>query len=123
MKNILEHGMEQALTGPVNGGHGDTIRSHMENCICRYAAPYQNLCARPRIAKVKHPQWNYTKLQTMMEEWKMKQTVITFQEAKQKQEKITMLTAYDYSTAPYPLGRGTSTLLVGDSLGMVMLGI
>ena len=29
----------------------------------------------------------------------MKQTVITFQEAKQKQEKITMLTAYDYSTA------------------------
>ena len=29
----------------------------------------------------------------------MKNTVVTFREAKQKGEKLTMLTAYDYSTA------------------------
>ena len=29
----------------------------------------------------------------------MKNTVVTFQEAKQKGEKLSMLTAYDYSTA------------------------
>ena len=29
----------------------------------------------------------------------MKNTVVTFKEAKQKNEKLSMLTAYDYSTA------------------------
>ena len=29
----------------------------------------------------------------------MKNTVVTFQEAKEKGEKLSMLTAYDYSTA------------------------
>lgn len=52
----------------------------------------------------------------------MKNTVLTFKEAKQKGEKLTMLTAYDYSTAKLVDEAGVNSILVGDSLGMVMLG-
>ena len=52
----------------------------------------------------------------------MKNTVVTFREAKQKGEKLTMLTAYDYSTAKLIDEAGVNAILVGDSLGMVMLG-
>ncbi len=41
---------------------------------------------------------------------------------KQSGEKITMLTAYDYSTARLIDSCGVNAILVGDSLGMVMLG-
>lgn len=46
----------------------------------------------------------------------------TFFEHKQNNEKITMLTAYDYSTARYMDEAGIDSILVGDSLGMVILG-
>ncbi|NTU90054.1 MAG: 3-methyl-2-oxobutanoate hydroxymethyltransferase [Actinobacteria bacterium] len=52
----------------------------------------------------------------------MKNTVATFQEMKSRGEKITMLTAYDYSTAKLVDGSGVNSILVGDSLGNVMLG-
>lgn len=52
----------------------------------------------------------------------MKNTVATFKEAKLKGEKLTMLTAYDYSTAKIVDESGVNSILVGDSLGMVMLG-
>ena len=51
----------------------------------------------------------------------MKNTVVTFRESK-GQEKLVMLTAYDYSTARVMDMAGVDALLVGDSLGMVMLG-
>jgi 3-methyl-2-oxobutanoate hydroxymethyltransferase len=41
---------------------------------------------------------------------------------KQKGEKIAMLTAYDYATAKLIEGAGIPLILVGDSLGMVVLG-
>ncbi len=52
----------------------------------------------------------------------MKQTIITLQNKKKSGEKITMLTAYDYSMARLCAEAGCDMLLVGDSLGMVMLG-
>ena len=52
----------------------------------------------------------------------MKHTVITIQQAKERGEKITMLTAYDYSMARLIDEAGINMILVGDSLGMVMLG-
>ena len=51
-----------------------------------------------------------------------KNTVLTFREAKQKGEKLTMLTAYDYSTAKLIDEVGVNSILVGDSLGNVILG-
>lgn len=52
----------------------------------------------------------------------MKNTVLTFQQAKENGEKLTMLTAYDYSTAKLIDKAGVNSILVGDSLGNVILG-
>jgi len=49
-------------------------------------------------------------------------TVSHLKQLKEKNEKITMLTAYDYSTAKMMDEAGVDTILVGDSLGMVVLG-
>ncbi|MDE6780728.1 MAG: 3-methyl-2-oxobutanoate hydroxymethyltransferase [Ruminococcus sp.] len=52
----------------------------------------------------------------------MKNTVATMLKQKQSGEKITMLTAYDYTTAKIQDECGVNSILVGDSLGMTMLG-
>lgn len=52
----------------------------------------------------------------------MKKTVSTFQKAKEEGNKLTMLTAYDYSTAKLVDEAGIDSILVGDSLGNVILG-
>ena len=51
-----------------------------------------------------------------------KNTVLTFQQAKDEGTKLTMLTAYDYSTAKLFDEAGVNSILVGDSLGNVILG-
>ena len=51
----------------------------------------------------------------------MKNTVVTFRNAK-NHENLAMLTAYDYTMAKLMDQSGVNALLVGDSLGMVMLG-
>jgi len=52
----------------------------------------------------------------------MRVTITQIKEMKQKGEKIVMLTAYDYSTAKIVDEVGVPLILVGDSLGMVVLG-
>lgn len=52
----------------------------------------------------------------------MKNTVTTFQQSKEQGKKISMLTAYDYSTAKLMDESGINAILVGDSLGNVVLG-
>lgn len=49
-------------------------------------------------------------------------TVNTFREHKQTGEKLTMITCYDYTTAKLVDQSGIDSILVGDSLGMTMLG-
>lgn len=49
-------------------------------------------------------------------------TVKSFQEAKNNNRKITMLTAYDYSMAKMVDEAGVDAILIGDSLGMVFQG-
>ncbi|MGN0476360.1 MAG: 3-methyl-2-oxobutanoate hydroxymethyltransferase [Ruminococcus sp.] len=51
-----------------------------------------------------------------------KNTVATFAQMKKNNEKISMLTSYDYSTAKLVDNSGVNAILVGDSLGNVMLG-
>ena len=52
----------------------------------------------------------------------MKNTVATIMKQKSVHDRIAMLTAYDYSTARLIDEAGVEMILVGDSLGMVMLG-
>lgn len=52
----------------------------------------------------------------------MKNTVLTFQKAKENGEKLAMLTAYDYSMAKIIDESGVNGILIGDSLGMVVKG-
>ncbi|MGD0355643.1 MAG: 3-methyl-2-oxobutanoate hydroxymethyltransferase [Dehalococcoidia bacterium] len=52
----------------------------------------------------------------------MRVTIAKIQEMKQNGEKIAMLTAYDYSTAKIVDEAGVPLILVGDTLGMVVLG-
>ncbi len=52
----------------------------------------------------------------------MRVNVGTIREMKRKGEPITMLTAYDYTTARLVDAAGVPLILVGDSLGMVVLG-
>ncbi|MFA5308108.1 MAG: 3-methyl-2-oxobutanoate hydroxymethyltransferase [Dehalococcoidales bacterium] len=52
----------------------------------------------------------------------MRVTISQIKAMKQKGEKISMLTAYDYTTAKIVDEAGLPLILVGDSLGMVVLG-
>ncbi|MER1934899.1 MAG: 3-methyl-2-oxobutanoate hydroxymethyltransferase, partial [Priestia megaterium] len=49
-------------------------------------------------------------------------TKLDFLRMKQNNEPIVMLTAYDYPSAKYAEEAGVDMILVGDSLGMVVLG-
>lgn len=52
----------------------------------------------------------------------MKNTVLTFKQAKAQGDKLSMLTAYDYSMAKIIDESGINGILIGDSLGMVVKG-
>jgi 3-methyl-2-oxobutanoate hydroxymethyltransferase len=52
----------------------------------------------------------------------MRVSILDIKQMKAKKEKIVMVTAYDYSTAKLVDESGIPLILVGDSLGMVMLG-
>lgn len=51
-----------------------------------------------------------------------KVTISELRQKKQEGRKITMMTAYDFPTASFVDQAEIDTILVGDSLGMVVLG-
>ena len=53
---------------------------------------------------------------------KQKMTVLDFQKYKDEGKKFTYVTAYDYTTASIVDESECEVILVGDSLGMIMLG-
>ncbi len=53
---------------------------------------------------------------------KKKTTIPSFREKKEKKEKVTMITVYDYPFARLVDRSGAELILVGDSLGMVIQG-
>lgn len=53
---------------------------------------------------------------------KKKMTVLDFKKYKEEGRKFTYVTAYDYTTASIVNDSETEIILVGDSLGMIMLG-
>ena len=52
----------------------------------------------------------------------MKQTILSLRAQKEAGEPISMLTAYDYTTAKIMDQSDIDAILVGDSLGMTMMG-
>lgn len=56
-------------------------------------------------------------------EARKKVTILTVQQKKESRQPITMLTAYDYSSAQLVDEAAIDMILVGDSLAMVMLGM
>lgn len=53
---------------------------------------------------------------------KKKMTVLDFKEYKEEGRKFAYVTAYDYTTASIVDESEVEVILVGDSLGMIMLG-
>ncbi|MGD9569857.1 MAG: 3-methyl-2-oxobutanoate hydroxymethyltransferase [Sedimentibacter sp.] len=51
-----------------------------------------------------------------------KKTILNFYEMKEKGEKVSWVTAYDFPMASFAEQAGVDMILVGDSLGMVVLG-
>lgn len=51
-----------------------------------------------------------------------KKTIIDFIKMKQNKEKVTWITSYDFLMASYAEQAGMDMILVGDSMGMVLLG-
>ena len=52
----------------------------------------------------------------------MKKTILDLYKQKENKQKITMVTSYDYSSARLLDNAGIDMILIGDSLGMVVLG-
>lgn len=61
-------------------------------------------------------------MEALVAEGKRRMSIPELREMKDRGEKISMLTAYDYPTARLLDEAGVDVLLVGDSLGMVVLG-
>ena len=130
LSNVQKMGTVNALTGPIVRGDENTISKHMdaiESTMPETLNFYQtmgiatlNMIKDKRIDSVK-----YQKLMNIVmkgKKMKSKFTVSSFLKAKADNEKITMLTAYDYSMAKIVDGSGIDAILVGDSLGMVVQG-
>lgn len=122
MNNIFDVGTCDALTGPVERHDIKTVQKHLNALDQETKETYSALTKEIiKLAQMRHPDISYADMKHVLEE-ENETTVSTVQKMKDNGEKITMLTAYDYSTAKLFDEAGIDTMLVGDSLGMVMLG-
>lgn len=113
-----------------------TVKKHLDALSGEQREIYRLLSGQlVKLAKQKNPDREYDNVLSILREEEpvsqetrgrkgmgKKNTVVTFREAKEKGDKLTMLTAYDYSTAKLIDEAGVNSILVGDSLGNVILG-
>ncbi len=118
-----------ALTGPIVRGDCNTINVHLRSLRDRLPSQLElyKTMAEKTIEMISGKRLAAQQKKSCIKRSEDKRmpgkfTVASFAQAKQNREKITMLTAYDYSTAKILDESGIDSILVGDSLGMTMQG-
>lgn len=143
LRSVLDKGPAGALTGPIERNDVQTVKKHLDALASgdpEILEVYRVLSVRTeKVAERKHPDRDASKMRDILSgypvrgqnenkktevkrSFDMKKTVPVLQKMKLEGKKISMLTTYDYTTACLVEAAGIDTILVGDSLGMTMMG-